>query len=299
MREPSSSSSDGSAPTAHGLSRRALVGWAAGIAALAAVGVPAITALVDGPTGKLVEPLLAARPFYVAHRGGSRNWPEMSMEAYRNSVRKGIDALDVSLARTSDGVWFGLHDMTLDRTSGTRGFVAAEHTWAEVQRHTITAAATDDPRQPRRPYMTFRDLAKAYGTTHTIFVDPKWALSAYYPELLEIMDAAVATPAQTFIAKAYCTGVEWAAAAASRGYTTWGYYYASEISANDVLLPSTQGDWGLLGLDYAAAASAWEAIRRYGKPVIGHVAPTRAAAESAIAKGAVGVVVSGVTQVMG
>ncbi|MDT5014668.1 MAG: glycerophosphoryl diester phosphodiesterase, partial [Mycobacterium sp.] len=93
MRERGSS--DGPPPS-RGLSRRALVGGAVGIAALTAVGVPTITALLDAPTGKLVTPLLAARPFYVAHRGGWRNWPEMSMEAYSNSVRRGVDALEVS-----------------------------------------------------------------------------------------------------------------------------------------------------------------------------------------------------------
>jgi hypothetical protein len=275
------------------------VGGAVGIAALTAVGVPTITALLDAPTGKLVTPLLAARPFYVAHRGGWRNWPEMSMEAYSNSVRRGVDALEVSLARTSDGVWFGLHDRTLDRTSGTRGFVASEQTWAEVRKHTITAAATDAPSQPARPYMTFGQLVKAYGTTHTIFVDPKWASPDHYSELLELMDAAVAQPAQTFIAKAYCTGVEWAAAAASHGYLTWGYYYASEIAASDALLPSTQENWNLLGLDYDGSTAAWASIRRYGKPVIGHVVPNKAAAETAMAKGATGLVVSGVVEVMG
>jgi glycerophosphoryl diester phosphodiesterase len=54
--------------------------------------------------------LLDTRPFYVAHRGGSADWPEQSMLAYRSAVACGVDALEVSLARSADGVWFGLHD---------------------------------------------------------------------------------------------------------------------------------------------------------------------------------------------
>ncbi|MFP3435407.1 hypothetical protein SB781_37230, partial [Paraburkholderia sp. SIMBA_061] len=79
----------------------------------------------------------------------------------------------ISLARTSDGVWFGLHDETLDRTSGTSGFVAADHTWAEVQTHLISSAETNDPTQAPQPYLRFDELVEAYGSTHTIFVDPK------------------------------------------------------------------------------------------------------------------------------
>ena len=103
---------------------------------------------------------------------------------YRNSVAHGVNALEVSLARSSDGVWFGLHDKTLDRTSGTHGFVAAEHSWAQISKLRITAAETTDPTQPTRPYLRFEELAQAYARTHTIFVDPKVVSPQYFPELL-------------------------------------------------------------------------------------------------------------------
>src|SRR4051794_28007721 len=73
-------------------------------------------------SGLRVPDLLRTRPFYVAHRGGSDDWPECSLLAYRESVARGVDALEMPLARSQDGVWFGLHDETLDRTSGTTGF---------------------------------------------------------------------------------------------------------------------------------------------------------------------------------
>lgn len=63
--------------------------------------------------------MLSQPMFYVAHRGGSREWPEMSLHAYTQAGFWGVGALEVSLARTSDGVWFGLHDADINRTSGT------------------------------------------------------------------------------------------------------------------------------------------------------------------------------------
>ena len=113
-------------------SRRVVL--AGGLAAATGAGV-AVPLTLGGGGGKLLPELLASRPFYVAHRGGSADWPECSMEAYARSVDAGVDALEIPVARSADGVWFGLHDATLDRTSGTTGFVAAEHTWAEISRY--------------------------------------------------------------------------------------------------------------------------------------------------------------------
>jgi len=149
-----------------------------------------------------VDALLAAGTATVAHRGGSLDWPEMSLFAYRQSVAAGVDALEMSLARTSDGVWFGLHDETLDRTSGTTGFVAAEHTWAEVQRYRISAAGTSDPDQSDQPYARFDEIVLEFGHDHALFVDPKYVGADFYPELFEIARTQLGTAdlTQTLVA---------------------------------------------------------------------------------------------------
>lgn len=281
------------------LTRRTVITGAAGIVALAAVGVGAFRLLQPAALGKLVPALIAAKPFYIAHRGGSADWPEMSMEAYRNSVARGVDALEMSLARTSDGVWFGLHDKTLDRTSGTRGFIASEHTWNEVRQHKITYPQTAGHGGRAQPYARVEELIDAFGGSHAIFIDPKEVPYTHYGELLTIMERHAEKPAQTFVAKSYCTGLAWAAAAHERGYMTWGYYYAANISAKPTLLSSTQEKWDLLGMDYGGSVEAWAAVKAFHKPVIGHVVPTRKAAQAALSKGADGLMVSGVVEVLG
>jgi hypothetical protein len=222
----------------------------------------------------------------------------MSMDAYRNSVDRGANALEISLARTSDGVWFGLHDATLDRTSGTKGFVVAEHTWAEVRSHRISAVKTHHPGQQSQPYLRFEDLVAAFGKTHAIFVDPKAAGRIHYPELLGIMTSSVDNPAQSFVAKGYCRDVSWPDSSRALGLTSWGYFYGREIAADATLLPSTQGRWTLLGMDYGASAQSWRLARGYSKPVLGHIIPDRPAADLALSRGAAGLVVSGISEVL-
>jgi hypothetical protein len=240
-----------------------------------------------------VSTMLATRPFYLAHRGGSADWPEMSLYAYTQAGFWGVGALELSLARTSDGVWFGLHDDTLDRTSGTSGFTASAHTWAEVQAYQITAAETSDINQPTRPYMQWGELMDVYYETHVIYVDPK-AASSYASELLDMMDAMPGTPTDRFIAKYYGVSSGWVDQAHARGYTTWGYFY--EVDAPN--FAAYQGKWDILGMDYTADQATWTAILSYGKLVIGHVIPTGTAAATALGFGAAGLMVSGVTEVI-
>src|SRR4051812_22954579 len=142
-----------------------------------------------------VAALLAERPFRVAHRGGSDDWPEMSLYAYQQSIAHGYQALEMSVARSADGVWFGLHDATLDRTSGTIGFTAADHFWSEISTRRISAKGTHDPGQPAQPYLQLRRFLTEFGRDFVLFVDPKAADPSFYPELLDLIHATV--PAAT------------------------------------------------------------------------------------------------------
>lgn len=283
---------------------------AAGLAVLGSVGaglalradrVSGEARVTSTPPARPVDALRAARPATVAHRGGSRDWPEMSLFAYRQSVAAGAVALEVSLARTSDGVWFGLHDETLDRTSGTTGFVAAEHTWAEVQRYRISAAGTNDPDQSDQPYARFDEIVREFGRDHALFVDPKYVGADFYPELFEIARTQLGTAdlTQTLVGKGYCTQTEWGDLATARGCETWGYYYADELATDPDLLTRTSSSWSLLGLDWRAPAASWATVAATGKPVYGHIVADLAAARTALDRGAVGLLVSGVADVVG
>jgi hypothetical protein len=245
-----------------------------------------------------VTQMLAQTTFYCAHRGGSLDFPEMSLYAYGQSALWGYPALELSLARTSDGVWFGLHDSTLDRTSGVSGIDPATLTWAQVQSYQILGSvATNNPSQSSRPYMRWEELMNLYYGTHVIFVDPKVAIS-YRSELLNKMDAMPGTPTDHFVAKYY--GVSggagntsgWNFDAKARGYKTWGYFYESDSANYATYAPR----WDILGMDYTGSQTAWNnlAAAAPGKPIMGHICPDQTAVTTALSKGAVGVMVSGV-----
>jgi hypothetical protein len=246
------------------------------------------------PTGyATVAAMLASTPFYIAHRGGSASWPEMSLYAYTQSVFWGLGALEISLGRSSDGVWFGLHDDTLDRTSGTTGFTASAHTWAEIQAFQITAAETTNPAQPTRPYMRWEELMDVYYDSHVIMVDPKFAVG-FRSEMLDMMDAMPGTPTDKFLVKYYGVSSALATDARARGYKTWGYFYQAD-AAN---FAAYQGYWDILGLEFSADQATWNTMLAYGKPVIAHTIQDGTAAGLALGHGASGMMVANITEVV-
>ena len=275
-----------------------------GVTALGAGALGAVTLALAGDASPIhldngayadVTVMLDAKPFFIAHHGCSRTWPEMSHYAYAQSARRGFGALELSLARTSDGVWFGLHDATLDRTSGVTGTTASAMTWAEVQTYRILGStAVDDPTQPGRPYARWEEIIAAYYPSHVIFVDPKHALG-YSGELMAKMNALPGTPRDHLVCKYY--GVSgnvantrgWARLAADNGYHRWGYFYAADAAD----FAAYQDRWDILGLDYTADTSCWNTMLAYGKPIIGHIVADRAAAAMARAKGAAALMISG------
>ena len=223
-----------------------------------------------------------ASTFYVAHRGGSGDWPEESMRAYTNSVAWGAGALELSCNRTSDGVWVGVHDADLTRTSpGAPSTPIANMTWAEVQQYTNSG----------EPYVRLEEVLDDYGSSHVIFLDPKyggWDMDGFLGVILDHM------PAENVVIKFFYTATDVANAAHARGLLTWGYYYQDSAAS----IPTTHGPWDILGMDYTADQNAWDLALATGKKVVAHIVPNSGAATTALGKGAHGLMVSGVTDVI-
>lgn len=231
-----------------------------------------------------VDAMLASTPFYWAHRGGSGDFPEHSMYAYTRSADWGYGALEVSLSRTSDGVWFGLHDQTLLRTSGV-DIDPTTLTWAQVQQYRIQL-----PGKPTQPYMSLDELISAYGRSHILVVDPKYQLSNG-GALLDYMLTKI--PAERIIGKYAGNGNTFANQCRPRGIKSWGYYYAATYDANRSFIAS----WDILGMEWNASQAVWDDMKSYGKPVVAHICASKAEADAGIAKGAAGVQTSGVLSV--
>jgi PKD repeat protein len=250
-----------------------------------------------------VSALLAKPGFVVGHLGARWDEVEGSMAGITRALMWGADALMVYVARSSDGVFFLLNDtkyldrMVLDNDTGTT-LDSSTMTWAQINAYDQGSYWTKrNTETPRRPFVKLVDVLAAYPTAGPILLDPKTIPSTYWPALLDIMDAN-GGPSR-FIGKYYATGTAWADAVHARNaaYKTWGYFYAAEIANGTTDLDALSPKWDLLGLDYGGASAQWTQVLAKGKPVIGHIAKTRANYDTAIAKGASGVMCEGVAEV--
>lgn len=80
-----------------------------------------------------VDSLLALeRPIVLGHAGGDQSWPHSTMYAFTQAAIAGVDALDMDVQLTGDGVLVVQHDDTVDRTTGTDGRVR-DLTYDELQ----------------------------------------------------------------------------------------------------------------------------------------------------------------------
>lgn len=218
-----------------------------------------------------------------AHRGGSAVWPEMTQHAYQQAVSNGFCVLELSMARTSDGVWFGLHDASLDRTSQEVGLPnASAMTWAEVQAYQVEIGGASAP----QPYVSFADLmADPLLAGCAWFVDPKVALG-FKVEFLDMLDANGGP--ERFIVKYYGVGsgaTGLADDATARGYTTWGYFYHDDVVAGD--LTAEQDHWTWLGMD-GTNSDDWTAALSHSKPVFTNSMSGLSNLEAVLAYGAAG-----------
>ena len=80
----------------------------------------------------------AQPPLVSAHRGAHYLAPENTLWAYRHAFAYGADVVEVDVRESLDGVFFSLHDSTLDRTTDGSG-EAALRSWDQLA--TLNAAA--------------------------------------------------------------------------------------------------------------------------------------------------------------
>jgi glycerophosphoryl diester phosphodiesterase len=73
------------------------------------------------------------RRFVIAHRGGAKRRPENTMTAFDYAVALGVDAIELDVHLSRDGVPVVIHDPTLARTTDASGTVA-ERTADELAR---------------------------------------------------------------------------------------------------------------------------------------------------------------------
>ncbi|PJZ50826.1 glycerophosphodiester phosphodiesterase [Leptospira saintgironsiae] len=69
------------------------------------------------------DPFLLPKPWVIAHRGDSGEYPENTMSSFRNAWELKADWIELDIIHSSDGKIVVIHDDTLDRTTDQKGEV--------------------------------------------------------------------------------------------------------------------------------------------------------------------------------
>ncbi len=131
----------------------------------------------------------------IGHRGNRAHAPEDTLVSFAQAVALGVDALELDVRLSRDGVPVIIHDPTLDRTTGATGPVA-ERTVAELARVDAgTRFSTDGGRT--RPY---HGLGIGVPTLEEILVT-----YPAMPCLIEIKAVAAAEPVLRLLGRLHAT----------------------------------------------------------------------------------------------
>ncbi|MGI9386729.1 MAG: glycerophosphodiester phosphodiesterase [Methyloligellaceae bacterium] len=80
--------------------------------------------------GQPISPLSSQSTFkpskimVIGHRGAAGSAPENTLAAIKEALKQGVDAIEVDLHQSADGVVVAIHDDTVDRTTDGKGKVA-------------------------------------------------------------------------------------------------------------------------------------------------------------------------------
>ena len=233
------------------------------------------------PTGaSSVDELLKIPNFVVAHRGGSQGWVESTEQAYTDSMAYGVDALEISCARTSDGVWFANHDNNLKSLGGPDKNTSSM-TWAEVQ---AAMAAT-----PEKMPCTLEWLLETYGNSTVIVFDPK-NNNRLRDEFFGMLEPYKPRVVIKFFGDLFTLFDD----ARARGFKTWGYAYESSKTASWWNEYVTGNHIDIFSITWNASKDTYDQLKATGKPIVSHITAWTNHAQAAAALGAIGTIASNV-----
>lgn len=111
---------------------------------LTAAGILLLVVLAVTSEPVTIHPFTDTNEFMViAHRGGRGQWPENTMEAFRQARKAGVNVLEMDIHATRDGTLIVMHDREVDRTTNGSGLIT-DLTLGELQKLDAGYWWTDD-----------------------------------------------------------------------------------------------------------------------------------------------------------
>lgn len=233
----------------------------------------------------LVAEFLTARPFYISHRLGGTEFPEFTQAGLDASLRAGFKALEVSLRRCASGEYVMIHDWTTERNVPGTKYPIWSTPWETLK--TL--------RQASGPFLRFTDLLEQLPDDVILAIDHKVTSSKQDANSSDLQseldlyalldDAFDGHPERRVLWKVFVNAgsVERAKA---RGYRSMCMLYSNELATADT------SRWDVLGLEWNAPSAAWQQLTATGKPTIAHIITNASQAQTALGKGAGGLMAS-------
>lgn len=235
------------------------------------------------PTGSVVDRFLASKPFYVAHRLGGTEYPEFTQKGLTESLKAGFKALELSVRRCATGEFVLIHDWVTTRTVPGTDYQIWNTTWSVLS----------GLQQASGGFMRLSDVVNQVGSDIVLAIDHKVTSSKPIgsqgdmdseKELFDYLDTIPNAKDRVLIKQFVNGGV--AGRAKAKGYKSMCMMYPNEVAGADL------SSFDVLGMEWNADQSVWDVLKATGKPLIAHIITTRQQADTALARGATGLMVS-------
>lgn len=243
--------------------------------------------------------VLAKAGVTCAHRIGGDLSPEFTQRGMNMTMMRGHGVIDLSVAISSDGVYFLAHDEGPYRiTGGASGPYAGAPTttwvsltWATISALSFTQTSGGTTAAVAQPPMRLDTFAARYKNDFVFLIDPKYIWSMGTPARNAFMSTVVSLFGTTnWFWKYYGNNSSVTGAADALGIPTWGYFFVANGDVANGSFPTWAAQWTVISMEAnTPAGSNWTTALAQGKPVWGHEADTQAEYANAITNGASGV----------
>lgn len=235
------------------------------------------------PAGSVIDHFLASKPFYVAHRLGGTEHPEFTQKGLTESLKAGFKALELSVRRCSTGEFVLIHDWVTTRTVPGTDYQIWNTPWSVLS----------GLQQASGGFMRLTDVVSQVGSDIVLAIDHK--VTSGKPTgsqgdmdsenaLFDYLDTIPNAKDRVLIKHFVNGGV--AARGKAKGYKTMCMMYPNEVAGSDL------SSWDVLGMEWSAEQDVWNTLKATGKPLIAHIITTQQQADTALARGATGLMAS-------
>lgn len=246
-------------------------------------GTRTVSKPVPAPAGSVVDRFLASKPFYVAHRLGGTEYPEFTQKGLTESLRAGFKALELSVRRCASGEFVLIHDWVTTRTVPGTDYQIWNTPWS-------TLAGLQ---QASGGFMRLTDVVNQVGSDIVLAIDHKVTSSKATGSqgdmdsenaLFDYLDTIPNAKDRVFIKQFVNGGV--ATRGKAKGYKSMCMMYPNEVAGADLSL------FDVLGMEWNAEQAVWDTLKATGKPLIAHIITTQQQADTALSRGATGLMAS-------